>query len=318
MKFLPSPKETKQVAFDLNKTEKDEAGKVRNKLVKLLPDINLPLVAFAFKLDEGKFGQLTYLRIYQGLFKRGEIIINTREKRSIKVPRLVRMHSNDMEDVNGVGPGEIVAMFGVECNSGDTFTSDKIRYSLSNMYIPETVISFAVKNKNSKDLENFTKALKRFQREDPTFKVTYNHEKNETLINGMGELHLQIYLERIRREYHCEVEVSPPRVNYRECIQQRADFNYLYKKQSGGQGLYAKVIGYIEPLPPNGETRAEFVNKLVGLNILPEYVPAIEKGFMEAMEEGKISGHKVQGVRFVITYPFLIIIILNIYVYVFL
>lgn len=263
------------------------------------------MVAFAFKLDEGRFGQLTYMRIYQGLFRRGELMVNTRENKMMKIPRLVRMHSDEMEDVNGVGPGEIVAMFGIECNSGDTFTSDKIRYSLSNMYVPETVISFAVNNKNSKDLENFTKALKRFQREDPTFRVTYNREKNETLINGMGELHLQIYLERIRREYGCEVNVSPPRVNYRECIQKRAYFNYLYKKQSGGQGLYAKVIGYIEPLPPNGEVRAEFVNKLVGLNILPEYVPAIEKGFYEAMEEGKLSGHKIQGVRFVITYLFL-------------
>lgn len=263
------------------------------------------MVAFAFKLDEGRFGQLTYMRIYQGLFRRGELMVNTRENKMMKIPRLVRMHSDEMEDVNGVGPGEIVAMFGIECNSGDTFTSDKIRYSLSNMYVPETVISFAVNNKNSKDLENFTKALKRFQREDPTFRVTYNREKNETLINGMGELHLQIYLERIRREYGCEVNVSPPRVNYRECIQKRAYFNYLYKKQSGGQGLYAKVIGYIEPLPPNGEVRAEFINKLVGLNILPEYVPAIEKGFYEAMEEGKLSGHKIQGVRFVITYLFL-------------
>ena len=254
--------------------------------MELTGDAESPLVAYAFKLEDGKYGQLTYIRVYQGTLAKGQFIRNTSTGKKVKVSRLVRMHSDEMEEVNSVGSGEICALFGIECSSGDTFCDDKITEftpSMVSMYVPASVISLAVAPKNPAEAgENFSKALQRFTKEDPTFRVSVDPESKETLISGMGELHLEVYLERMKREYNVETISGAPQVNYRETVGRKAEFNYLHKKQTGGSGQYGRVVGYMEPLDPE-EAEGKpylFENQLVGNSIPPEYVNAIENGFI--------------------------------------
>eukprot|EP00499_Haloplacidia_sp_CaronLabIsolate_P011367 CAMPEP_0196773170 /NCGR_PEP_ID=MMETSP1104-20130614/2620_1 /TAXON_ID=33652 /ORGANISM="Cafeteria sp., Strain Caron Lab Isolate" /LENGTH=759 /DNA_ID=CAMNT_0042143315 /DNA_START=1 /DNA_END=2280 /DNA_ORIENTATION=+ len=290
--FLPSPMDVKTVGLDVDDGEKEVA---------LACDSTKPLVALAFKLEESRYGQLTYMRIYQGHLKRAENIFNVKNGKKVKVPRLVRMHADKMEDIEGAGAGEILAMFGVDCSSGDTFTDGTHRVAMQSMFVPEPVMSLAVKPKDTQSQMKFSKALNRFTKEDPTFKLTQDPDTKETIISGMGELHLEIYVERMKREYGAEVVVGKPRVNFRETCQARGEFDYLHKKQSGGQGQYGRVIGYVEPLPEDYPEDFEFVNELLGNNIPPEFVSACEKGFREACEKGGLTGHPVQRVRVVLT-----------------
>ena len=289
--YLPAPHEVENIALDLDKDEEE---------MKLTSDPKAPLVGLAFKLEEGRFGQLTYLRIYQGTISKGNSIINTSSGKKLKVPRLVRMHSEEMEDVSSAKAGEIVALFGVDCKSGDTFTDGTTNCAMTSMRIPEPVMSLAISPKSRAETANFSKALSRFQREDPTFKVRLDEESGQTIISGMGELHLDIYIERMKREYKTEVESGEPRVNYRECITQRAEFDYLHKKQSGGSGQYGKVVGYIEPLE-DGNSDVIFENGIIGNAISPGYVLAVDKGFKEAAQTGGLIGHPVEGMRVVLT-----------------
>ncbi|KAF8839992.1 translation elongation factor G [Paxillus ammoniavirescens] len=269
--------------------------------VPLVPAAEAPLVALAFKLEEGRFGQLTYMRVYQGTLRKGSFIFNARTDKKVKIPRLVRMHSNDMEDVDSIGPGEICAVFGVECSSGDTFTDGSSSFSMTSMFVPEPVISLAIKPQGQ-ETPNFSRALNRFQKEDPTFKVHIDHESKETIISGMGELHLEIYIERMRREYGVVVTTGKPRVAYRETITQRADFHHTHKKQTGGAGQFARVIGYVEPMPFDPETGkdTDFENVVMGGTIPHNYIPACEKGWFEALEKGTLSGNPIVGARMVL------------------
>jgi len=288
--YLPSPLEGAPVALDLDAQEAP---------VTLLPASRAALVGLAFKLEEGRFGQLTYMRVYQGALRKGAFITNTSSGKRVKVPRLVRMHSDDMEDVDYAGPGEIVAMFGVECASGDTFTDGTVNLAMTSMRVPEPVMSLSITPKVRDPA--FGKGLNRFQKEDPTFRVHVDADSGQTIISGMGELHLEVYVERLKREYKCEAEVGRPRVNYRETITQPADFDYLHKKQSGGQGQYGRVVGRIEPLPEDSPLGFEFVNGMVGAAISPGFIVAIEKGFKEAVQSGALIGHPVTGVRVTLT-----------------
>jgi elongation factor G len=289
--YLPSPAEKKNVALDIDKDETPVELETRS---------DKPLVALAFKLDEGRFGQLTYMRVYQGKFNRGDSIVNIADGRKIKVPRIVRMHSDEMEEIQGAEAGEILAMFGVDCSSGDTFTDGKHNYSMETMFVPNPVISLSVKPKATSGIANFSKALQRFMKEDPTFRVHVDDNSQETIISGMGELHLEIYVERMKREYKVECVVGAPKVNYIESIRQKAKFDYLHKKQSGGSGQYGKVVGFIEPLPEDSEQDFVFDNHLLGNSIPPEYVTAIEKGFKEAVTKGSLIGMPVNKVRVVL------------------
>ena len=290
--YLPAPNEVKNMALDVSREGEEKPVELCSR------DPSLPLVAMAFKLEEGRFGQLTYLRVYQGKLKKGDFIYNTSSGKKIKVPRLVRMHSNELEDIAMAPAGEIVAMFGVECASGDTFTDGKQKVALETMHVADPVMSLAI-TPTSRDVgTQFSKALSRFQREDPTLRVHFDSETGETIISGMGELHLEIYVERMRREYKVECTTGKPRVNFRETVTKRAKFDYTHKKQSGGQGQFGRVVGYIEPIPDSKEV--EFVNNLVGNNIPPGFVPHIEKGFREACNAGSLIGHPVEGVRVVI------------------
>ncbi|KAJ3488589.1 hypothetical protein NLI96_g2718 [Meripilus lineatus] len=292
--YLPTPSESEVTAHDTSLPH----GAPQ---VPLVPASTAPLVALAFKLEEGRFGQLTYMRVYQGTMKKGQFIYHARTGKRVKVPRLVRMHSNEMEDIEEIGPGEICAIFGVDCASGDTFTDGSTSYSMTSMFVPEPVISLALKPKGT-ETPNFSRALNRFQKEDPTFRVHIDKESKETIISGMGELHLEIYVERMRREYNTECTTGKPRVAFRETITQRAEFSYTHKKQTGGAGQYARVIGHVEPMEMDEETGKDiaFENLVMGGNIPSNFIPACEKGFYEALEKGSLSGNPITGCRLVL------------------
>ncbi len=289
--YLPNPTERENIALDQNNNEAE---------VVLETDNDKPFVGLAFKLEDGRFGQLTYVRIYQGSVSKGDFIYNINNKKKVKVPRIVRMHSDEMHDVETAVAGDIVALFGIECSSGDTFTDDKVAYSMTSMHVPAAVISLAVEPKERSSQSNFSKALNRFSKEDPTFRVWRDEESGETLIAGMGELHLEVYIERIKREYQCEVTVGAPQVAYRETITQRANIDYTHKKQTGGSGQYAKIVGYIEPLPDDAVEEYEFVSEVVGGSIPKEYIPACDKGFREQLAKGQLIEAPVVRVRCVV------------------
>lgn len=287
--YLPSPAEKKESALDLTKNEEK---------FELFPDDSKPLVALAFKLQETPFGQLTYMRVYQGVLKKGSFIINQSNKKSVKIPRLVRMHSEKMEDIDASHAGDIVALFGIDCASGDTFCDDKIEASMQSMHVPEAVISLAVAPKHKEGANNFSKALQKFRKEDPTFRVHRDEESNETIISGMGELHLEIYVERMKREFNCEVIVGQPQVAYRETIAVEAKYDYTHKKQTGGSGQYAKIVGVIRPLPPQEDGAVfKFTNSVVGGRIPREFIPAVEEGFKEQTVKGPLIGFPIVGVE---------------------
>ena len=289
--YLPNPKEVTNEAHDQSK---DEAKVI------LASDESKPFVGLAFKLEDGRYGQLTYMRIYQGKVSKGDFIVNMVNQKKVKVPRLVRMHADEMNDIESAGAGDIVALFGVDCASGDTFTDGDIKVTLTSMHVPDAVISLAIAPREKANATNFSKALNRFTREDPTFRVHRDEESAQTIASGMGELHLEIYMERIKREYGCEVVVDQPQVAYRETIQQRGEFYYTHKKQTGGSGQFARVCGYIEPLPPDAVEHYEFVDDVVGGSIPREFISACDKGFKEAVKKGSLIGFPVVGVRCVV------------------
>ncbi|MGZ3657960.1 MAG: elongation factor G [Bdellovibrionota bacterium] len=288
--YLPNPTEVKNEALDQNKGEE--------KII-IPSDTSAPLVALAFKLEDGRYGQLTYMRVYSGTVKKGDTIFNIAQgDKKIKVPRIVRMHSNQMVDVEEARAGDICAFFGVECASGDTFTDGKTRVTMTSMFIPAAVISLAVSPKDKGGTANFSKALNRFTKEDPTLRVHRDEESAETILSGMGELHLEIYIERMKREYACEVIAGKPQVAFRETIAQTVPFNYTHKKQTGGSGQFAKVQGEMEPIVPLSLDKPyEFVDEVTGGTIPREYIPSCDKGFQEQLKKGMLIGAPVVGVR---------------------
>ncbi len=287
--YLPEPDEVENIALDQDKNEEQ---------VKLINDPTKPFVGLAFKLEDGRYGQLTYMRVYQGKINKGDFIVNcSGGQKKVKIPRLVRMHANEMEDIQSAQAGDIVALFGVECASGDTFTDGKVNYTMTSMHVPNEVISLAIEPQDKGAVANFSKALNRFTKEDPTFRVSRDEESGQTIISGMGELHLEIYIERMKREYNCVVIPGRPQVKYRETIVQRGEFAYTHKKQTGGSGQYGRVCGYIEPLPSDHEKGYEFVDEIVGGAIPREFIPACDKGFQEAMKRGPLIGFPIVGVR---------------------
>jgi elongation factor G len=282
--YLPEPRDVENIALDLDAGEAPQV---------LSSDPKKPTVLLAFKLEDGRYGQLTYIRIYQGEVKKDDFIVNTRTGKKAKVGRLVRMHSDDKEDITEAGAGDICALFGIDCNSGDTFTDGSVNVAMTSMFVPKPVISVAIKPKDSGAEINMSKALNRFTKEDPTFQCYVDAESNETIIAGMGELHLDVYIERMKREYKAEVVTSPPQVAYRETIGARTEFNYTHKKQTGGSGQYGKVAGFAEPF----EGDFEFVDEIKGGSIPREFIAACEKGFKSMIAKSPRLGVPVVGVR---------------------
>ena len=287
-RYLPSPLDAvPSQATDLDSGEK----------LTLECDPDKPTIAMAFKLTEEQFGQLTYTRIYQGSLNKGDQIVNSRTGRKLRVGRMVRMHSNDRENTDHAEAGDIIAMVGVECASGDTFCGEGIKVTCESIFAPDPVISLAVRGEDNDQQMKMSKALGRFMREDPTFHVRTDEESGETVISGMGELHLDIYIERMRREYAVDVIVGAPQVNYREAITSTAEFDHLHKKQTGGSGQYAGVTGMIEPLAEDHENGFEFVNQIFGGAIPSEHIPACEKGFKDVMSKGPLAAFPMVGVK---------------------
>jgi len=287
-RYLPCPKDIQNEALDMAQDERP---------VGLTNDPSDPTVALAFKLEDGPYGQLTYIRVYQGAISKGDTLINARSGRKVKIGRVVRMHADQMEDIERIDAGYIGALFGIECSSGDTFVSPGLSLTMTSMFVPEPVISLSIMPKDNKSQIGMSKALARFTKEDPTFRTFVDAETGETIIEGMGELHLEVYVERMRREYACDVHTGPPRVAYRETITQRAEFNYTHRKQTGGAGQYGRIAGYMEPLE---EGDFEFVNAIVGGAIPTPFIPACEKGFRSCLAKGPRVEFPVTGIRIVI------------------
>jgi len=286
-RYLPNPEDIQNEAMDLSNGGEN---------VILYPDSSKPLVALAFKLEEGRYGQLTYVRVYQGILRKGDIIVNARNGKKVRVGRLTRMHADQMEEITESDSGDIVALFGIDCASGDTFTSEGINYSMTSMHVPEPVIKLKIAPVDNKSQVNMSKALNRFTKEDPTFRSYTDHETDETIICGMGELHLDVYVERIRREYKAEVETGIPEVAYREAISRKAEFNYLHKKQTGGSGQFGRVAGFMEPSPEE----YIFIDKITGGSIPREYISSCDKGFKFCLLKGKLIGYPITGIQITI------------------
>jgi elongation factor G len=284
--YLPKPNDVLNTGLDVTNG--------LEKAVSLTPSSSAPFVGLAFKLEEGPYGQLTYIRVYQGKLKKGAYITHLKTGKKVKVARLVRMHSKDMEDVDEVGSGEICATFGIDCASGDTFITPNAekQIAMSSMFVPEAVISLSIAPK-SKEMGAFSKAMNRFQKEDPTFRVKFDNESKETIISGMGELHLEIYVERMKREYGVECVTGKPQVSYREAITAPIKFDYTHKKQSGGSGQYGRVMGEMTPL----DEENKFTHHIVGGKIPEKFLFACQKGFEDCLEKGPQIGHKVLGVH---------------------
>jgi elongation factor G len=287
--YLPDPSEVENTAIDLSREGQE---------VMLAADNAADTVALAFKLEDAPFGQLTYIRIYQGSLRKGVELFNTRSRQRLRVGRLVRMHADSMEDIEEAGSGDIVALFGIECQSGDTLVKPGLDLALTAIHVPEPVISLAIEPVEKKASDNLAKALGRFTKEDPTFKTYVDAESNQTIIQGMGELHLEVYIERMKREYRAEVRTGRPQVAYRESITQRVDFDYTHKKQTGGAGQYGRVMGYVEPLAGGSY---EFRNEVKGGRIPREFIPSCDKGFRTTLRKGRLIGFPIVGVRVVLT-----------------
>ncbi|MDR0870475.1 MAG: elongation factor G [Planctomycetaceae bacterium] len=305
-RYLPSPLDNDYHAYKYGSDAKDPDAKMP-----LSADLNAAAVAMAFKIVEDPYGTLTFMRIYQGTLAKGETYYNQRTSQKERISRIFRMHADSREEIDLAEAGDIVAVIGIDCSSGDTFSSEKDFCALENMFVPEPVIQIAVKSKATKDADKLSKALYRFRKEDPTLSISTDPESGETLMAGMGELHLDVYVERIRREYKVDVETSPPKVNYREAPTQAVDFDIKHKKQSGGSGQYAHICGRMSVLPEtrrNKETGAEepvtetfqFEEKIVGGVIPNNYIPAIEKGFRESLEKGPVAGYPVVSLHILV------------------
>ncbi len=289
--YLANPTEVVNKGLDLNKNE-DE--------IILESDPTKPLACLAFKLEDGRYGQLTYVRVYQGKLSKGMTIYNSSNNKKHSVGRLVRMHSDEMEEITSAEAGDIVALFGIDCASGDTFTDGSWKITMESMFVPAPVISLTIECKESKQLPNLAKALNRFTKEDPTFKTEIDKESGQTIIKGMGELHLEVYVERMRREYGVDLVTGAPQVAYRETITKKAEFDYTHKKQTGGQGQFSRVAGYLEPIGLEEGKVYEFVDKVVGGSIPREYIGSCDKGFKSCLERGALIGFPIVGVRAVV------------------
>lgn len=294
--FLPSPLDRQIAAQDLD--NKDETG--RGAPIILSSSEDEPLVTMAFKTVLEAFGQLTYCRVYQGRIVKGESYTNVRTGKKVRFGRLLRMHANDREEIDIAGPGDIVAVVGVDCASGDTFCGGNVDIALENIFVPEAVIRLSVEPLTREGSDRMGKALDRFRREDPTFRVMTDPETAETIIAGMGQLHLEVYIERMRREYNVDIVVGEPKVAYREKPTKEVAFNFKHKKQTGGSGQYAHIVGRLRPLDDDSEETYVFDNQISQGRIPKEYINPVNQGFARSLEKGPLCECEIVGVEFIL------------------
>jgi len=290
-RYLPSPLDRITYARD-NDNEGAE--------IALTADPEAPTAAMAFKIVDESFGQLTFTRVYQGQLERGGTYYNSRACKKQRVGRILRMHANDREEIQVARAGDIVALVGVDCHSGDTLCSASYNYSLESIHVADPVISLSIKPTRSADRDKLSKALHRLCREDPTFYVRGDEKTSETIISGMGELHLDVYIERLRREHRIELQVGPPQVTYREAPTREVIFDHKHKKQTGGAGQYAHVIGKLGPLPEDAPGDYVFESIVKGGRIPAEFIPSCDKGFQSARGKGPLAGFEIVGVKVVL------------------
>jgi translation elongation factor G len=286
--YLPSPLDIP--AIDGVKPGTDE-------VIERHPDDNAPLSALAFKIMNDPFvGSLTFTRIYSGTMTAGSYIYNSVKDKKERVGRMLLMHANKREDLKEAHAGDIVALAGLkDTTTGDTLCDPSNPIVLENMEFPDPVIQLAVEPKTKADVEKMGMALSRLAMEDPSFRVSSDPDSGQTIISGMGELHLEIIVDRLRREFKVDANVGDPQVAYRETITKPCDIEYTHKKQSGGAGQFAKVKIKFEPM--EGYTGFEFNNTVVGGNVPKEYIPGVEKGLRSAMDAGVLAGYPVTGVK---------------------
>ena len=255
-----------------------------------------PFSALAFKIITDPFvGRLSFFRVYSGILEKGSYVLNSTKGKKERMGRLLQMHANKREELETVYSGDIAAAVGLkDTTTGDTLCAENAPIILEKMEFPDTVIQIAVEPKTKADQEKMGTALAKLAEEDPTFKVTTNQETGQTLIAGMGELHLEIIVDRMKREFKVEANVGKPQVAYRETINGSADVEEKYAKQSGGRGQYGHVKIKVEPNPDKGY---EFINQITGGAIPREYIPAVDKGIQEALEAGVVAGYPVQDVK---------------------
>ncbi len=287
-RYLPSPLEREITASSYQDPEQP---------ITLSADPAAVMVGMAFKLVDDAFGQLSFMRIYQGTVAKGETYFNQRTGKKERFSRIYRLHSDKRVEIDEATAGDIVAVMGIDAASGDTYASKRDFCTLESIYVPPPVITIAVNPENRNDADRLGKALARFRKEDPTFQVRSDQESGEILIAGMGELHLEVYLERIRREYQVVVQASPPQVSYREAPTVAAKYNYKHKKQTGGSGQYAHIIGTFEPLTPSSEMEFEFEENVVGGRVPKQFIPSVQKGFRECLLKGPLAQYPVIGLR---------------------
>ena len=286
-RYLPSPVERESVTATDISTEQT---------VEIYPDPTDPVVGLAFKLIDDAFGQLTYTRLYAGTLHKGDRLYNSRTQQLVRVNRMVRIEAEKRQELDSATVGEIVGLLGVDCASGDTLCAPEVNLSLEGILTPEPVVTLALTPKSQEDVDRIAKALHRFGQEDPTLHVQTDPESNKTLISGMGELHLDIYLERMKREYQADVYVSAPAVAYRETITQSAAFDYTLERQMGGTGQYARVVGRIQPC----KIAFVFENRVTAGAIPEAFIPACEQGFQDALATGWLKGYPIKGVKVIL------------------
>lgn len=287
--YLPSPLDRQQFARD-----HDNEGAE----VPLSSDPDSPTVLMIFKIIDESFGQVNYARIFQGHIEKGKAYNISRTGKPARVGRILKIHADQREQIDDAGPGDIVGLIGPDCASGDTLCSSEVNYSMESIHVAEPVISLSVIPDSAKDQDKIAKALNRFMKEDPTFRVSTCPETGEVVIAGMGELHLDVYLERIRRDYQASFTSGAPNVSYREAPRKESEFDYKHKKQTGGSGEYAHVVGRLIPLSEDEEEETyDFEDNITQGRIPREYIPAVNNGFQKAMKEGPVAGYPIAGCR---------------------
>jgi len=286
--FLPSP-------IDVEAIKGVKAGS--DEEIERISSDDEPFSALAFKIMNDPFvGSLTFVRIYSGILEAGSYLQNTVKDKRERVGRMLMMHSNSREDIKEARAGDIIALAGLkDTTTGDTLCSPDSQVILERMEFPDPVIEIAVEPKTKADQEKMGQALSRLAAEDPSFRVASDEESGQTLIKGMGELHLDIIVDRMKREFSVEANIGPPQVAYRETIKKAADIDYTHKKQSGGAGQFARIKVTFEPLPPG--SGYEFSSTVVGGNVPKEYIPGVEKGFLNSLETGPLSGFPVTDLK---------------------
>jgi len=288
IEYLPSPVEVKAIEGTLD--DRDETIATRE------ADDSAPFAALAFKIATDPFvGTLTFVRVYSGVLKSGDAVYNSVKQKRERIGRMVQMHANNRDEIKEVRAGDIAALIGIkDCTTGDTLCDGDNKIILERMEFPEPVISVAVEPKSQADQEKMGIALGKLAQEDPSFRVETDQETGQTIISGMGELHLDIIVDRMKREFKVEANIGKPQVAYREKIRRPVDANHKFVRQSGGRGQYGHVV--IE-FAPSEEEGLEFISEIVGGSIPKEYIPAIEKGISEQMKNGVIAGYPLIGLK---------------------